>query len=60
VEPFPVDPDHDRNQRFERTDVAIVMTVKAQMVVEAVERKGRFDGDWGQAAGSLRREGVAS
>jgi hypothetical protein len=60
VEPFPVDPDHDRNQRFEGADVAIVMTVKAQMIVETVERKRRFDGDWGQAAGSLRGEGVAS
>jgi hypothetical protein len=39
------DADDHRDQRFERADVAIVMAVKAQMVVETVERKRGFDRD---------------
>jgi hypothetical protein len=55
MEPLALDPDDHRNQRFERADVAIVVAVKAQVVVEAVQRKGRFDGDPGQSAGSFRQ-----
>jgi hypothetical protein len=34
MEHVALDPDDHRNQRFERADVAIVMSEKAQVVVE--------------------------
>jgi hypothetical protein len=57
VERFSLDPDDHRDQRLERADVAIVMSVEPQMVVETVERERRFDGDPGQSA-LLRRVGA--
>jgi hypothetical protein len=47
------DADDDGDERFERSDVAIVVAVKAQVVVETVERKRRFRRDVGQRANSL-------
>jgi hypothetical protein len=52
-----VDTDDHGDQRLERADVAIVMSVEPQMVVETVERERRFDGDAGQSA-LLRRRGL--
>jgi hypothetical protein len=57
VERFSVDPEDHGDQRLERTDVAIVMSVEPQVVVETVERERRFDGDPGQSA-LLRRRGL--
>jgi len=48
-----IDPDDDGDQRFERADVAIVMSEEPQMVVETVERERRLSGDSGQSAGSF-------
>jgi hypothetical protein len=45
MERLTFDADDHRDQRLERADVTIVMAVKAQMVVQTVERKRRFDGD---------------
>jgi hypothetical protein len=54
VQLVPVDANDDRNQRFERPDVPVVVSVKAQMVVEPVEGEGRFGGRTGaQRAGFL-------
>jgi hypothetical protein len=49
---FAFDPNDDGDERFERADVAIVVAVEAQVVVETVERKRRFRRDVGQWANS--------
>jgi hypothetical protein len=60
VQPLTVDPDNDRDQGFERTDVAIVVAVKTEMVVEPIEGEGRFGGRTsGQRALFLSRRFVA-
>lgn len=39
-DPFAVDPQDDRDERFERAEVLIVLSAEAEMILEAFERKG--------------------
>jgi hypothetical protein len=42
MEPIAVDPDDDRDERFERADVAIARPVEPQVIVEVIQRERRF------------------
>jgi hypothetical protein len=48
AERFAFDADDDGDQRFEGADVAVVMTVEAEMVVQAIQGERRFGGEVGQ------------
>ncbi|GAC1408541.1 MAG: hypothetical protein NVSMB64_16890 [Candidatus Velthaea sp.] len=48
MEPFAIEPDDHRNERFERAQILIVLTAEAERIGEALKGEGGLGGQCGQ------------